>query len=204
MATRRQILRRSAAITATTWVAPSIIALDRVAAAAPSDTSCEVPAVVDGAVWLDPPPTSLLEGGPLDSNANTYVFSETPAPVTLTAPLVVNRVTAGSFGGNSNENASIAVGTTICSYFVHGDRLDDRGWLYGSLSFANSQIIGLIYRSAQMSASSFLEVPTTTYDIGPMESNDSMGFDLTPGANALRWEMRFGGHLDQIRVITTC
>ena len=198
------MLRTSAGLATTAWVAPSIIGLDRVSAAAPSDTSCETPTVFNGAIWLNPPPTDLSIGGPLDSNTNTFVFSETPAPVTLTSNLTVDRTAAGSFNGNSNQNATIAAGTTICSYFVHGDRLDNNGQLTGGLRFAHSAIIGLIYETATLNASSFLRVPGTTYVNGPMEGNDLMTLDLTPGANTLTWTMTFGPVLDQIRVITAC
>ncbi len=198
------MLTSSAALTATIWVAPSVVALDRVAAATPSDDSCEIPTVYNGGVWLDPPPPDLSISGPLDSNTNTFVFLETPTPVTLANDLTVDRTTAGSFNGNSNQNATIAAGTTICSYFVHGDRLDNNGTLTGAMTFADSTIIGLIYENTTFNASSFLQVPTTTYVNGPMESSDLMTLDLTPGANTLTWTMTFGPVLDQIRVITSC
>ena len=203
MTSRRQLIASSAALATTAWVAPSVIALDRIAAASPSD-SCEIPEVFDGAVYLDPPPTDLSIGGPLDSNDNTWVFMETTMPVTITADLTVDRTTAGNFNGNSNQNATIPAGTTICSYLVHGDRLDNSGQLTGGLRFANSTIIGLIYEDATFNASSFLQAPGTTYVNGPMEGGDLMSLDLTPGANTLTWEMTFGPVLDQIRVITTC
>lgn len=204
MTSRRNLLTSSALLATGVWVSPSIVALDRIAAATPSDPSCEIPTVSNGAAWLATPPATLAAGGPLDSNTNTWVFPETSAPFTLTAGLVVDRTTAGSFNGGSNQNVTIPAGTTICSYFVHGDRLDNRGTLTGQLNFANSSIIGLIYRRTTFPGSSFLEVPGTTYPYGPMETNDAMGLDLTPGANALKWEMRFGGGVDQIRVITSC
>lgn len=198
------MLTSSAAVAATAWVAPVVVGFDRVAAATPSDTSCEVPVVSNGAAWLAAPPPTLAVGGPLESDVNTFVFSETPAPVTLAADLLVDRTTAGSFNGNSNQNATVAAGTTICSYFVHGDKDTLPGLLFGQLMFATSTIVGLIYENATFSASSFLEAPATAYVYGGMESTDDMGLDLTPGANTLRWSMLFGGHVDQIRVITAC
>lgn len=199
MISRRNFVATSAVVGTGTWVAPSVVGLDRVAAAS-SSSLCEKPALADGAVWLDPAPASTAEGGPMDSNTNTYVWAE-QGPVQLTAALAVNRVTAGAFNGSSNESESIAAGTWICSYYIHGDRLDDRGTLTGSLSFASSTIIGLIYRTTQLNASHYLGAPGTTIVTGPMESNDNMKFD---GSTSLYWEMRFGGHLDQIRVITAC
>ena len=37
-----------------------------------------------------------------------------------------------------------------------------------------------------------------------MEGNDNMTLDLTPNANTVTWDMRFGGVTDQIRIITAC
>jgi len=200
VATRRQVLSAGAGLTAAAWVSPSVIGLDRVAAAAPSSI-CEVPVVANGAIWLDPAPTTLAEGGPLDSNTNTFVFGEA-GPVQLTADLQVNRTAAGTFTGNSDPGGTIPSGTWICSYLVHGDRLDDRGDLTGSMTFSSATILGLIYRNPELnSGSTFLEAPATTYVYGPMEGGDDMGFD---GGTTLRWEMGFGPHLDQIRVITSC
>jgi hypothetical protein len=191
------------AVSTAAWVAPSVLTFDRVAAATGSGTA-ELPTVSNGALLISAPPT-IQEGTPtLDSNTNTFVFLET-CNVVLTSNLIVNRVTAGSnFGGNSNENATIPIGTEVCSFYVHGDRLDDNGTLTGTMTFGSSTILGLIYRTTQLNNSSFLRAPGTTYFNAPMESSDKMWLDLTTGANSLRWRMRFGGALDGIRVITDC
>jgi hypothetical protein len=202
MSSRRALLRSGAALTTAAWVAPTVLTLDRAAAATPSG-GCEIPTMSNGGVWLSTPPGSLAEGGVLDSPNETYAFLE-QGPVTLASDLAVNRTTAGTFGGNSNQNAIVAAGTTICSYYVHGDRLDDSGTLTGTMQFSSHQIVGLIYRTGQMNASNFLRNPATTYVQGPMEGNDSMTMSLATGANTLSWSMRFGPHLDQIRVITSC
>ncbi len=189
-------------MTAAAWATPSVLALDRVAAASPSE-ECEIPALSNGAVLQDPAPASTAEGGPMDSNTNTFVWYET-GPIELTAPLTVNRVTAGNFNGGSNEAVVIPAGTWICSFYAHGDRLDDAGALTGAMTFAKAEIVGLIYRNAELNASSFLEAPGTAYVYGPMETNDTMTMTLTPGAHTISWNMLFGPHLDQIRVITAC
>lgn len=200
MASRRELLQAGASVAAAAWVAPSVLSLDRVSAAAPSSL-CEVPIMGNGAAWTDTPPASLAEGGPLDSNTNTFVFAE-QGPVLLTADLDVNRTTAGTFSGSNNGSGTIPSGTWICSYFVHGDRLDDNGILTGSMTFTNATILGIIYRNPELNSSSaFLERSDVTYVYGPMEGNDSMTFD---GGGTLSWSMRFGPHLDQIRVITSC
>lgn len=199
MPTRRTFLATGTSLAASAWLAPSVTSLDRVAAASPSSI-CEVPSTFNGAVWLNTPPTSLLEGGPLDSNSNTFVFAES-GPVLLTNDLTVNRTTAGDFGGDDDEQATIAAGTWICSYLVHGDRRNDNGTLTGGLLFPTSRIIGLIYRTNELMASAFLQNPNTIYDTGQIEPNETVTFD---GVSALTWTMIFGPHLDQIRVITDC
>lgn len=199
---RRDVLVRTAALGTAAWIAPSVLTLDRVAAATGSCVA-ETPTVSNGAVLISPPATNVEGTAPLDSNSNTFVWLEQDGCI-LDNDLMVNRVTAGTFGGTSDENATIPAGTQFASFFIHGDRLDDSGILTGSLMFASSQIIGLIYRTADLNATSFLQAPGTTYAYGGMEGNDDMGLDLTPGANQLRWSMRFGPHLDQIRVIVSC
>ncbi len=199
MATRRELLQAGAGIAAATWAAPSVLAVDRVSAASPS-SACEVPMMGNNAAWSDNPPALLVPGSAFDSNINTYVFAE-QGPIELTADLSVNRTTAGNFNGSSNPGGVIPLGTVICSYFVHGDRLDNRGFLTGSLTFSNAVILGLIYRTNDFPASSAFERPGVTYEYGGMEGSDTMSFD---GGTTLSWSMRFGGHVDQIRVITSC
>lgn len=201
MATRRQLLASSAALAGTVWVTPSIVALDRVAAQTGSGVP-EIPFLANGAVWADPPPTNLAIGA-TESDTDSPVFLEAGCEV-LANPIVVNRSTAGSFNGNSNEATVIPAGTAIASYFVHGDRDNIPGFLTGSMTFANQMILGLIYETAQFNATSFLEAPAVNYVYGPAEGNDNMTLDLTAGANTVTWNLRFGGATDQIRVITTC
>ena len=201
MTDRRDLLRGAAALTVATWIAPSVVTLDRVSAAVGSVVA-EMPAVGGGAVLIDPPATIAEGTAPYDSNANTWVWSEQSC-VVLASALGVNRTAAGSFGG-SNFGGSIPAGTTICSFYVHGDRLDDNGRLQGNMTFTTSTILGLIFKTTQLNNSAFLESPTTTYFPAPMEGNDRMVLDLTPGANSLSWDMRFGAALDGIRVITDC
>lgn len=202
MVDRRRLLVGGVATTAVVWTAPSIVTLDRVAAAQGSG-SCELPIAGNGALLIPPPLTNQEGTAVLDSNINTFVWTETACEI-LDNPLTVNRSTAGSFNGGSNQGTVIPAGTEICSYYAHGDRLDDKGRLTGSLLFSSAQILGLIYRSAQLSASSFLEAPTTTYFSAPMEGSDLMTLNLAAGANQVTWDMKFGKSLDGIRIITTC
>jgi len=201
MVTRRHVLTGSAGAVAI-WAAPTVVGLGPIAAAQASGPGAEIPTLIPGAVWADPPPPDLSPGA-VESNTDTPVFLEADGYV-LTTSIVVNRSSPGSFSGNSNENTTIPAGTTICSYFVHGDRLDIPGRLDGGLIFSTNTILGLIYETAQFTATDFLEVSGVTYDYGPAEGNDFMTLDLTPGANTVTWDMRFGGVTDQIRIITAC
>lgn len=188
-------------LAATAWIAPSIISFDQVAAQVGSGTP-EIPVLGMGAVWFDPPPPNLAVGA-IESDTDTPVFLESPC-VVLTQPITVNRSTAGVFNGNSNQNTPVPAGTAVTSYFVQGDRDNIPGFLTGSMTFTNQTILGLIYETAQFNATSFLEFPGTNYAYGPAEGNDNMTLDLTPGANTVTWNLRFGGATDQIRVITSC
>ena len=202
MVSRRHILAASAA-TAAVWSAPTVVALDRAAAAEASGAGPEIPVVENGGMFIDPPATLAIGTPGLDSDINTFVFLESGCTV-LDAPITVDRSTAGVFNGNSNQNAMIPAGTKICSYFVHGDRLNNNGRLTGSAMFSTNTILGLIYETTTFNATSFLEAPGTTYQYGPMEGGDNMTLDLTPGANRVTWDMRFGPASDQIRIITAC
>lgn len=201
MVGRRQVIAAGAGAAAV-WATPTIVGLGPFAAAQASTPGPEIPGLIPGAVWFDPPPPDLSPGA-IESNTDTPVFLEA-ACVTLTAPIVVNRSSPGIFNGNSNENTTIPAGTKICSYFVHGDRLNPPGTLSGGVVFMTNIILGLIYENAQFNATSFLEVPGVNYSYGPAEGSDDMTLDLTPGSNTVTWNMRFGGVTDQIRIITAC
>lgn len=185
------------------WSAPSVTTLGHAAAAQASGPGPEIPIVSNGGILIDPPPDLSPGSLPLDSNTNTFVFVESGCTV-LANSITVNRSSAGAFNGNSDQQTQIPAGTKVCSYYVHGDRLDNDGRLQGKATFMTNTILGLIYRSAEFNATSFLETPGTNYDYGPMEGGDFMTLDLTPGSNMVTWNMRFGGVTDQIRIITAC
>jgi len=196
------MIASSAAAATAIWVTPSIIALDSAAVAAQSGPGPEIPVLANGAVWFDPAPPNLAIGA-IESDTDSPVFLEAGCTV-LDNPIVVNRSSAGAFNGDSNENTVVSAGTSIASYFVHGDRDNIPGFLTGSATFTSQTILGLIYETAQFNATNFLEVTGTNYVYGPAEVNDNMTLDLTPGSNTVTWNLRFGGATDQIRIITTC
>ncbi len=202
MVSRRHVIAGSVGSLAI-WSAPSVTTLGHAAVAQSSNPGPELPFVSDGGILIDPPDDLAIGNPDLDSNTNTFVFLESGCTV-LDNPITVDRSTAGVFNGNSNQGTMIPAGTKICSYFVHGDRLDNNGRLTGSATFSTNTILGLIYETGTFNATSFLEAPGTTYAYGPMEGGDTMTLDLTPGANRVTWDMRFGPATDQIRIITAC
>ena len=202
MVSRRRMIAASAAGVAV-WSAPSVTTLGHAAAAQSSSPGPEIPVVFNGGVLIDPPPDLTPNTAPLNNNSTTSVFIESGCTI-LTAPITVDRSTAGVFNGNSNQGTQIPAGTKICSYFVHGDRLDNNGRLTGAVTFSTNTVLGLIYEAGTFNATSFLETPGVNYVYGPMEGNDNMTLDLTPNANTVTWDMRFGGVTDQIRIITAC
>jgi len=156
-----------------------------------------------GTVFLSDPPLSLKEGGVLDDNFNSYVFIEKVC-WTLDGDLFLNRGSSGSFTGASNERIVVSSGTKISSYYMHADRLDDNGLLSGGVSFSDGEVLGLIYRRSELDDSNFLRNSATNYFQGPMESSDGMSLLRFAGNQTVTWSCLFGGHLDQIRIITSC
>ncbi|MEM9041183.1 MAG: glycoside hydrolase family 44 protein, partial [Actinomycetota bacterium] len=157
------------------------------------------PLASEGAIVIDAPASATRTAERLDVNDSTFVWFE-QGPVTLTDDLSVNRATSGRFDGRDDEPSVIAAGTEVCSWYVFGNRLDDSGRLGGRLDFADTEILGVIHRSAELRASSFLGGSGTQYEVGPMESDDAIRLD----GSTIDWSMRFGGGTDAMRIITGC
>ncbi len=195
--TRRRLTLAGGAVAASTWVAPSVLTLDRAAAASPSGSGL---IGMTGVTFYDPPPASVAMNV-LQSDATASAFAESPCTV-LTSALRVNRATPGSFGGGSNESALIPVGMSVCSWYLNADR-SSNGRLQGSMTFS-APILGLIYLGGQLSSSSWMEIPGTTYPSAsghPFEGNDS----LTLSTNTVTWDAYMGGtYSDGMRIITAC
>lgn len=167
----------------------------------PDPTVVELPTVADGAALIDPP-TTLAEGGPLDSADTTWIWLE-QGPLVLEKDLTVNRHAPGQFNGNTQATSTIAAGTTVCSFRVHADALADRGRLTGSATFAEATVLGIIHRTRQLRASTFLAAPATRERVGGAERGDRLSF-TNDGAATIAWDFSFGRHLDQLRIITSC
>ncbi|MEM9134812.1 MAG: glycoside hydrolase family 44 protein [Actinomycetota bacterium] len=165
------------------------------------DTGAEQPSVGDGARLIGAPST-VAEGGLFDSNDTTWVWSE-GGPVTLDRGLYVNRVEEGTFNGHSDADAYIPAGTTVCSYQVLADRLDDRGRLTGSLTFTESEVIGIFYRKTDLRRSAFLGSPEQTKP-APLERSDRVTLSSDGSSITLSWDVFLLRGLDGMRVLTTC
>lgn len=187
----------------TTWMAPSIIGLDRAAAARSSHVGrCETPRLEGQAEWLSSDPANTVVGGPLQSAKTSYVWME-QGPCELEDDLLVNRKTAGNwYGDNFGEKAFIEKGTCVCSYFVHGDHIEISEFV-AALHFTSSTILGIIYRNSELVSSSFLEAPGTAYTYYKMDAKDEMSFN---GSTTLKWNMVYDEPKDpdQMRVIVSC
>lgn len=204
MVSRRQMIASATGATVAVWATPTVIGLGPVASAQVSGVGPEIPTLTMGALLLDPPPPDLSAGTPpLDSNTNTFLFLESGCTV-LANPIMVNRSSPGAFNGNSNEGTVIPAGTKICSYYVHGDRLDNGGRLTGAATFSTNTILGLIYDQPNFNDTDFLAVPGTNYAYGAAEGGDFLTLDLTPGSNTVTWDFGFGPVTDQMRIITAC
>ena len=154
--------------------------------------------VADGARLVEPPATTV-EGGPLDAEAESFVWVES-GPVTLDDELVVDLAPQGAWGGADGGGVTIPAGSTVCSLFVHGDRLDDSGVLTGSLRLTDARVLGVAASSGGLWRSRFLRAPEVEHRIGKMEPLDRV--EVTD--DAVAWEMWFGPATDQLRVITDC
>lgn len=196
---RRRLLLGGAALTGTAWVAPSIVGIDRVAAATGSAGS--VITASTGVTILDPPPASMALNV-IESDTTTFVVAESECTV-LPSDIVVNRASPGTFNGDSNELAVIPAGTAVCSFYVSADRATN-GNLVGSLTFA-TPILGLIYELPQFQATTpILGIPGMAYPTengAYIERND----DFVLSTFTVEWNFYMGGvWSDVMRVVIAC
>ena len=185
------------------WIAPSILGLDRAAAARSSHIGeCEIPRLERQVEWLDKPPPTTEVGGPLQHSKVSFMWQE-QGPCELEDDLRVDRVSEGNwFGNHPPEPAFIEKGTCVCSYFIHGDHLETSEFT-ATARFGASAILGIIYQNATLVASAALEAPGTSYVYYKMDAKDEMGFD---GAGAFKWSMIADEpkNPDQVRLIVSC
>lgn len=165
------------------------------------DTGVEQPTVGAGTRLVGAPAT-VAEGGVFDSNDTTWVWSE-GGPITLARGLDVNRVDEGTFNGRYDADTYLPAGTTVCSYRMLADRADDRGRLTGSMTFVESEVIGIIYRRTDLRRAAFLS-PSAQDRLAPLERADRLSLTTDGSTTTLRWDLYLVGGLDGIRVLTSC
>ncbi len=160
------------------------------------------PVVADGAALIEPP-ASTREGGPLDASDVVYVWEE-PSPTVLTSPLTVNRVDSGTFNGSMNQRKVIPAGTTVCSWYIFGDRLEDRGRMGGSLRFEGVEVLGIITKTNELKRSEVLSSQNTDYVHRGMERGDRFTLRRSGGSTTFTFDLQFGRSTDAARVLTAC
>jgi hypothetical protein len=184
---RRRVVSAFAATSATAWIAPSVLTVDRVAAAVGSSAQ---PAL-SGAATAG----TLLAGQSLrpssitwSSNSQFFVFEEQCVTLTSTQ--------------NTDSGMVLPTGVQITSHLIHFSPTSGSRTLAGSVNFSGT-IIGYDWQDATLAAGDAQwGVPGVNYGVGRrrMEwpGNDTITFTL-PGSVSL--SMRAGAaFVDQIRI----
>lgn len=164
--------------------------------------------VVDGGAVLIEPPTSMREGGALDSADSSYVWLEA-GPILLDEEATINVFYPGSFNGRDSEDYVVPAGTRVCSFRVHGDHLDDDGRLTGRAAWAEDDVIGLVYQVPNLRATRFLAAPDTDDRIAGLERGDRIDFYFEDRNDhgiylVVDWNFRLGRGIDGMRILTDC
>ena len=163
-----------------------------------------------GLQLIDPPPSSLLEGNPETTNDDFLFLVVEKQNVVLTQDLDVNALTAaGDFFGGPGDGtaATIATGTTLNSYIIHGDRTQSGLGLTPTSVTFDSEIVALIWGNGKLAASdSVLGNPETTYagnilGRSGLEDNDDIEI-AGDGRTLLYWSQNGAPYLDDLRVLT--
>ncbi len=184
---RRRAVAAFAATTAAVWTAPSVLSLDRVAAAAGSNAA----PTVSGDAMLG----TLAAGESLrpesvqySSNTNFYVFDE--QSTTLTSPQT------------TDSGDVLPVGTVICSHLIHWSPASGTTGVVGNVSFSGT-IVGYDWTDGTLAATDAQwGIPGVNYGVGlrRMEwpGNDDVIFTLP---NSVFLDMRANAaFVDQIRI----
>ena len=150
---RRALLLGGAAIGVAAWVAPEMLSVS--AAAATSACGTIAPALtLTNATQITPPPpssTGLIEDSTVaPAIPITSVWLES-GPTVLASALAVDATTVGTWTiPNTNGTASVPVGTTVFSYYVHARRTNAAGSAYfaGTIMLpAGYTIVGMAFRA---------------------------------------------------------
>jgi hypothetical protein len=160
-----------------------------------------------GLIGISPPPSVML--GALQSQTNAYIFKESTE--TLSAPLAVDIDVAGTYN-NSNPNAPgvIPAGTTVTSYFITHESVNNAFSTVLGFAISPDKILGIITTDAGLDATdSVLGHSGTLYPTGLAFRGLEMPYSITPDAVTLgpsyltiSFTSNTAAVLDQIRVIT--
>jgi Ca2+-binding RTX toxin-like protein len=163
-----------------------------------------------GLQLIDPPPASLLEDNPETTSDDHLFLVVEQQNLVLTQDLTVSTLTAaGDFFDTSADGTvtTIAAGTTVNSYIIHGDRTQSGlGQTATSVTF-DSEIVALIWGNGKLAASdSVLGNPETTYagniqGRSGLEDNDDIEI-AADGRTLLYWSQNGAPYLDELRVLT--
>ncbi len=177
-------------------------------ALATAESHAEIQGTSGGVVQIEPPISVMV--GDLESDTEIRAFNEVQN-LPLPQDVAVNISSAGTYDNpDALTPATLVAGTSVCSHFLHADRVGNEASVrvQGSVTFS-SEILGVIVLAAELNASDgILGHPGTQYPTGSdtrdlelSSTEDSV--TLEPDMRTLTVDLRFGQVADQIRVITT-
>ena len=185
---RRRVMTGAAAATAV-WVAPSVVGLDRVAAAAASAAD---PTVTGNAVFatLSPGESLRPEGTTYSSNTDFFVFAE-----------ACNTLTSGQ---STDSGMTLPTGQLVSSYLIHYSPATGTATLTGTVTLPGT-IVGYDFTDASLAATDAQwGVPGINYGVGsrrmeipPKGDNDTVTFSGSTVSLSMFASFAF---VDQIRI----
>jgi hypothetical protein len=145
---------------------------------------------------------AAVPGASLTSDSTAFVIQEA-ASVALAADLTLDAAGDGTYPPG-NSALTLPAGTEVCTTLIH---VDDTGTAGSSNYVGNIEldpdytVLGIIYEDSSLAATPDLELFNTSYgSYGGMESPDT----VTVTGQTVSWNLEVTGHMDQIRVVTTC
>jgi hypothetical protein len=186
----------------------TVVATLMLSALAAPESYAEIQGTSGGVVQIEPPPSVMI--GDLESDTEIRAFDELQN-LLLPEDVAVNISSPGTYDDPDDLTpATLAAGTSVCSHFLHADRVGNEASVrvQGSVTFS-SEILGVIVLDTELNASDgILGLPGTQYPTGSdtrdlelSSTEDSV--TLEPDMRTLTVDLRFGQVADQIRVITT-
>ena len=185
---RRRVMTGAAAATAV-WVAPSVVGLDRVAAAA---ASAPDPTVTGNAVFttLSPGESLRPEGTTYSSNTDFFVFAE-----------ACNTLTSGQ---STDSGMTLPTGQLVSSYLIHYSPATGTATLTGTVTLPGN-IVGYDFTDASLAATDAQwGIGGVNYGVGrrrmeipPEGTNDTVTFSGSTVSLTMRAAATF---VDQIRI----